>query len=301
MNILVNSGNMSILECFSSETRVKMIELLSKRAMNVGELAEELALSSAIITKHVQKLEIAGIIRTESISGTRGRRKVCHLVHDVLTLILKEPELEKVDTNQYKVSIPIGQYSTYAVKPTCGLVNETEIIGMMDDPRYFSSPDHVKAKHIWFASGYIDYRIPNYLVGQQNVTKLSISMEICSEAPEYNENWPSDISYYINDIHVGMWTCPGDFGSVRGVHTPLWWNGGTQHGLLKTLTVRSDGTYLDGIQISNVIAADLGIEVGQDIRLRIACPETAQHCGGVSLFGKNFGNYDQEIEVTVQY
>jgi predicted transcriptional regulator len=301
MNIQVNTSNMLILECFSTETRVRMIELLSKQSMNISELAEALKLSSAIITKHIQKLEEAGIVGTQSVSGTRGRRKVCHLIHDTLTLTLKEPASVHVEQNNYHVSIPVGQYSGYSVKPTCGLTSDTGIIGMVDDPRYFTSPDHVKAKHIWFASGYIEYRIPNYLVGKQHVEQISISMEICSEAPGYSENWPSDISYYLNDIFIGNWTCPGDFGSVRGVHTPAWWNMGTQHGLLKTLTVHSEGAFLDGIQLSDVTAVDLGIEVGQDIRLKIACPDTAVHCGGISLFGKHFGNYDQEIEVTVQY
>ncbi len=76
MIIQVHSGNTAYFECFASETRLRMIELLNVRPMNIKELAAELELSSAIITKHIQKLEDAGIVGTESLSGLRGRQKV---------------------------------------------------------------------------------------------------------------------------------------------------------------------------------------------------------------------------------
>jgi predicted transcriptional regulator len=85
------------------------------------------------------------------------------------------------------------------------------------------------------------------------------------------------------------------------VYTPAWWNLGTQFGLLKTISVRREGTFLDGVRISDVTPADLGIEVGRDIVLRIENGESAVHAGGISLFGRKFGNYDQDIEVTIVY
>jgi predicted transcriptional regulator len=299
MNIEVNSRNLKFLECFASETRIKMIELLNHKPMNIKDLAEALGISSAIVTKHIQKLEEAAIITTESVPSTRGRQKICHLTLDSATLQFRVKE--KPDQNRYAVSIPIGQYSNYEVKPTCGLASSTKIIGMVDDPRYFSDPEHVKASHLWFGSGFIEYRIPNYLVGKQTVRSLSISLEICSEAPHYNENWPSDLSFYINDRCLGTWTCPGDFGAVRGVYTPEWWDLGTQHGLLKQITVDSEGTFIDGIRMSDTAVNDLSLSIGEDIRFRISAPETAAHSGGLSMFGKQFGNYDQDIQVYVAY
>ncbi|WP_141500207.1 ArsR/SmtB family transcription factor [Paenibacillus luteus] len=299
MNIEVNSRNLKFLECFASETRIKMIELLNHKPMNIKDLAEALGISSAIVTKHIQKLEEAAIVTTESVPSTRGRQKICHLTLDSATLQFRVKE--KPDQNRYAVSIPIGQYSNYEVKPTCGLASSTKIIGMVDDPRYFSDPEHVKASHLWFGSGFIEYRIPNYLVGKQTVRSLSISLEICSEAPHYNENWPSDLSFYINDRCLGTWTCPGDFGAVRGVYTPEWWDLGTQHGLLKQITVDSEGAFIDGIRMSDTAVNDLSLSIGEDIRFRISAPETAAHSGGLSMFGKQFGNYDQDIQVYVAY
>ncbi|WP_424766439.1 ArsR/SmtB family transcription factor [Paenibacillus sp. sgz302251] len=299
MNIEVNTSNIKFLECFSSDTRIKIIELLNEQAMNIKELAEALGISSAIVTKHVQKLEEVSIITTESVPSTRGRQKICHLTLESATLQFRVKE--KHDQNRYAVSIPIGQYSAYEVKPTCGLSSETKIIGMVDDPRYFSDPERVTARHLWFASGFIEYRIPNYLVGKQTARNISISLEICSEAPHYNENWPSDLSFYLNDVCLGVWTCPGDFGAVRGVYTPTWWDLGTQHGLLKQITIDAGGSYIDGIRMSDKTIHDLPISYGEDIHFKISAPETAIHKGGLSMFGKQFGNYDQDIQVYIGY
>ncbi|MFD0959218.1 ArsR/SmtB family transcription factor [Paenibacillus chungangensis] len=300
MLIDVHSRNMRVLSCFSSETRVNIIELLGKGEWSIGELANELNMSSAIITKHIQTLEEAGIVTTYSVAGTRGRRKLCKLVHNSITLLMHQ-ETAQEEKNTYCVSIPVGQYNSHAVKPTCGLASEQGIIGMVDDPRYFTSPDHVQASHVWLSSGYLEYAIPNYLVGKQRVRRLTISLEIGSEAPGYNDNWPSDLSFHLNGKPIGQWTCPGDFGSSRGVLTPSWWSMGSQHGLLKTLSISAEGTYMDGIRISGITPSELAIAAGQPLYLRIACPEDAIHAGGLCLFGRGFGNYEQDIEITVHY
>ncbi|WP_248762671.1 helix-turn-helix domain-containing protein [Paenibacillus sp. ATY16] len=303
MHIQVSTKYMTMLECFSSETRVRMIELLNNGPMSIKELAETLGLSSAIVTKHIQKMEEGGLIMTESLSGTRGSPKMCSLAIDSLTLQLRTSSSEKAlnEETKYTVEIPIGQYSDYAVKPTCGLASESKILGLVDDPRYFSDPERMNASHLWFGSGYVEYRVPNYLHAGQAASQLDISLELCSEAPSYNENWPSDISFYINDIEVGIWTCPGDFGSKRGALTPSWWQLGTQNGLLKSLSVQATGTFLDGVKLSEVTLEDVGLKLGEDFRFKLASLETARHCGGISLFGRHFGNYKQDIMVNVYY
>ncbi len=281
-----------------------MIELLNERPMNIKELADAVGLSSAIVTKHVQKMEEAGLLVTESIAGKRGMQKLCRIALDELTLVLKQgPAAERrlAPANRYEVSLPVGQYSSCAVKPTCGLASEHGMIGMVDDPRYFSDPEHVKASHLWFGSGFVEYRIPNYLLRNQTALSLDISLEICSEAPGFNENWPSDISFYVNDFLLGTWTCPGDFGETRGVYTPEWWINRSQYGLLKTLSVGPTGAYIDGVRLSDVTLDALGLAYGETISFRIAALETARHVGGVTLFGKGFGNYNQDIHVSLTY
>lgn len=304
MELDVNLSNLVLFEALASQTRIKMIELLKHESLNIKEMSLKLDISSAIVTKHVYQLEEAGIVATEMIAGKRGMQKLCKLRLDKVTLLFKPESHEKQEQirDHYNVSLPVGQYADYQVRPTCGLASETKLIGMRDDPRYFAEPEHVKAQHIWFASGYVEYRIPNYLAGKKPVKTIRISLEICSEAPGYAEDWPSDITFSINDKTVCIWTSPGDFGSVRGKLTPQWWEpGSTQHGLLKTLLITADGTYMDGVKLSDVSVKDILIVPSEEIRFRIASSEDADNPGGVSLFGKHFGNYEQDIEVMISY
>jgi len=305
MRLQADRTNLAVFECFSSETRLRLIELLNERPMNIKELADAVELSSAIVTKHVQKMEEAGLLATESIAGKRGMQKLCRIALPELTIALRKEsagaDRPAAAVDRYEVSLPVGQYSSCAVKPTCGLASEHGIIGMVDDPRYFSDPEHVKASHLWFGSGFVEYRIPNYLLRNQTPLSLDISLEICSEAPGYNENWPSDITFYVNDVLLGTWTCPGDFGETRGVYTPEWWINRSQYGLLKTLSVSATGCYIDGVRLSDVTLDALRLAYGETISFRVAALETSRHVGGVTLFGKGFGNYNQDIHVSLTY
>jgi predicted transcriptional regulator len=299
MKLDVTTTNMNILECFSSVTRVRILELLNVRPYNIGELAETLGFSSAIITKHIQKLEEAGIVSSKNSVGKRGTQKRCFLKVDQLTLVLRTTAPEKPeDSTRYVTELPIGQFIRYEVQPSCGLASSLKRIGMMDDPRYFDDPERTQAELLWFASGYVEYRVPNYMVGQSEASSITFSLEICSEAPRYNENWPSDITFTVNGIDVATWTCPGDFGSKRGLYTPGWWTD-TQYGLHKTISINRQGTYIDGVLSSDVRIGQLNIKAGSEILFRIACPDSAVNCGGVSLFGKGFGNYPEDIRITI--
>lgn len=298
MDIDVTLESMNFLDAIASETRVKIIAILNKNPSNIGDIAADLDISSAIVTRHIQKLEEAGIVKCESIAGKRGMQKMCCLNMDQVTLRFRS----RTRSNDYYLhSIPIGQYSSYSIAPTCGLASEKGIIGILDDPRYFAEPDHIKASLLWFGSGWIEYILPNYILSNQTVISLEISLEICSEAPGYNESWPSDITFYINGVNLGLWTSPGDFGKTRGVLTPDWWDNGTQHGLLKNILVNEKGSFIDGIRMSDVTINDLNLIYGRETIFRIANYGDARNVGGVSIFGKNFGNYNQDIKVIISY
>ena len=81
-----------------------------------------------------------------------------------------------------------------------------------------------------------------------------------------------------------------------GVYTPRWWKlEGSQYGKLKTWTISQSGTFIDGIKISDVKLADLDLDNHHSIRMRIGIAEQAKRPGGINIFGRGFGNYDQDI------
>jgi predicted transcriptional regulator len=198
--------------------------------------------------------------------------------------------------NVVSISMPIGSYRTADATPTCGLVSETKIIGMLDDPRSFFEPEHVHAQLLWFSAGSIEYAFPNNVPFGSFTTDLELSMEMCSEAPNYNLDWPSDITLWINDVEIGTWTSPGDFGGKPGLLTPAWWAADrTTYGLLKQWTVNERGAMIDGVPLGSVTIADLNLAQANHIRVRIGIKEDARNRGGLNLFGRKFGNYPQDI------
>ena len=80
----------------------------------------------------------------------------------------------------------------------------------------------IMLRYFGFTNGFVEYVIPNFIPGFQKITQISITMELSSEAPGVNSDWPSDIEFYLNDKPLGCWTSPGDFGDVKGLfHTDL--------------------------------------------------------------------------------
>lgn len=287
-------------KALGSEVRLQILNiLLENDQMSMNQLANELNISNGALTGHIKKLEECGLISTSNESAVHGNQKMCSLIQDRIIVDITKP----IDyTNVFNTQIKVGQFSSHNVCPTCGLATSESVVGVLDDIRYFDHPDRFNADIIWFTKGYVEYAIPNLIPVNQKISQLSFSMEISSEAPGIDNNWPSDISFYINDILVGVWTSPGDYGEVRGILTPDWWPPNwNQYGLLKLLVINHRGTYIDGLKISDVTTNTLKLDYTSTLRFRMAVEEDAAHVGGLTLFGKSFGNYSQDIQVSINY
>lgn len=267
--------------------------------MSMNQLAGELNISNGALTGHIKKLEECGLITTANDSSGHGNQKMCSLLQDRIIVDIEAP----VDnTNIFNTEIKVGQFSSHDVCPTCGMATRQSVIGSLDDIRYFDHPDRFNADIMWFTKGYVEYIIPNLIPHNHKITQIAISTEISSEAPGVDSNWPSDISFYLNDTLLGIWTSPGDYGDVRGMFTPEWWPANwNQYGLLKLLVINRKGTFIDGLKISDVTINTLDLDYKSSLHLKIAVEENAAHVGGITLFGKGFGNYDQDIKVAINY
>ena len=92
MKIEVAASSYPFFAALASETRLKIINLLAEKPLNIGQLAESLDISGAIVTRHINLLEEAGIVKTESITGKRGRQKLCSLAAKQVLLLFPSPE-----------------------------------------------------------------------------------------------------------------------------------------------------------------------------------------------------------------
>ncbi|NGZ74361.1 ArsR/SmtB family transcription factor [Saccharibacillus alkalitolerans] len=299
MQLEIDQSSLVVYEALASEVRIKIIQLLSKNKMNIKELAEELKISSPIVIKHIKKLEDAGIIKTEKVPGKSGLQKLSILKVDHIEINFPKKIFHSFDS--YETSVPVGHYTDFDLKPTCGLASDKDFIGPVDEPKYFMDPKRMDAEILWFTQGFVQYNVANFLKKEEKLQQFEISMELSSEFPFSNDVWPSDITFTLNGIELGTWTSPGDFADTRGKLTPDWWpHNLNQYGLLKTIRITGHGTYVDGDPMSDVSIADLDTSCDR-WTLRIEVKEDAKNVGGATIFGKKFGNHNQDILFKMYY
>ncbi len=286
-----------VLKGLASPVRIAMLQLLhAEGPLNINDIAARLDLPQSTASSNAALLEKAGLIRTELQKARKGNQKICHSTYDEILVAFRD-DLEGTRNDGIEVAMPIGLFSSFEVAAPCGLCTPDGIVGLLDVPDAFLDPDRMKAGLLWFTRGFVEYQFPN--TARHSVDTLSaieFSLELSSEVPGTSADWPSDIALGVNGVDVGTWTSPGDFGDKRGVYTPDWWKlKGSQYGKLKTWRIGQNGSYVDGVRISDVTLADLNLNDHQSIRLRIGVHEDAKHPGGINIFGRGFGNYDQDI------
>lgn len=288
---------MEVLKGLSSPIRIQILRVLHANGpMNVNEIAKAMKLPQSTIATNIQVLDDSGLIRTETIKASKGQQKICSARFDEVFIRLDGLSAQQQD-HMVEVSMPLGLYTSYQVSAPCGLCSTEGIIGLLDVPDLFLDPSRMQAALLWFGRGHVEYKFPNNAkIAKTEVEAIEFSMEISSEVPGTNADWPSDISVWVNDVLVGTWTSPGDFGDKRGVYTPRWWKlEGSQYGKLTTWNISAKGCFVDGVKVSRVTLKQLDLAAHHSIRLKVGIDERAKHPGGMNIFGRGFGNYDQDI------
>lgn len=293
----------AVIKALSAPMRMEIMKILYQTpGVSMNYLAQALGLTNSAVTMHISKLAGAGLVTIETASGKHGTMKCINPSHDRIVIDMI-PKKEQDAQDYYLDDIKIGYFTSCSITPTCGLSTPEKLIGALDDTRAFTFPEHFDAGILWFTSGYVEYGLPNHLQAGQHLKELQISFEISSEYPGFNKDYPSDIHFSLNGISLGVWVSPGDYGDRRGHISPAWWPESlNQYGLLKTLIINREGTFMDGGQkLSSVTIDRLQIDYNSLLTFAIEVPEDTANCGGCTLFGEQFGDYNQAIRVKAFY
>lgn len=291
-------SDFKMLKGLASPDRIRILKYLHDNgSVNINLLSDQLEMPQSSVSSNVKMLEEAGLLTTEAQPAKKGIQKICHAIFDEIIVKFDGLESLRSSDDSVDVTMPIGLYSDFQVTAPCGLCSSDGVIGLLDVPTTFLEPERMKAALLWFTSGYVEYMFPNNLkITESEIESVEITMEVSSEVPGTDADWPSDITLSINGVEIGLWTSPGDFGDQRGRLTPRWWKlRGSQYGMLKTWSVNKDGAFVDGVKISDITIDQLNLLDHRSIRLRIAVKPDAANPGGLNIFGRGFGNYDQDI------
>ena len=290
-----------IAVALSSKIRRDILRLVDEKSYNSSEIAQNLELPISTVAFHIKHLREADMIHVQERMIPRGVEKIVSRKVDEIVFRCKAVQ-SSLGTMCTMLEIPISSYTECKAQPTCGMASVEKMIETDDIPGIFYSPERTKAQIIWIAKGYLEYRIPNYYLLNQETTELMFSMELCSEAPNYRNNWTSDITFWVNGHEICTWTSPGDFGGRRGRLNPEWWpDVSTQYGLLKNVRINERGVYLDEQKVSSTTIEELHVEEGDYFTFRIGIKDDANNVGGFNIFGDKFGDYEQGINIRVEH
>ncbi len=295
--ILVDpTERIDILKGLASEVRIRILKLLASGPRNVNQVADELGLPQSTVSSNIQVLVDAGLVQTRAEKAKKGSQKICHTTFSELLIAFKDHDPAQA-SDAIAVEMPIGLYTRCEITGPCGLCSKDGVIGLLDVPDTFLDPDRMRAGLLWFTRGFVEYQFPNNAkLSGRSLAALELSLELSSEVPGTSSDWPSDITVAINGHEIDTWTSPGDFGDKRGTYTPDWWKlKGSQYGQMKTWKVTDKGTFRDGVKVSETSLKTLDLDGHRSVRVRIGVKEDAAHPGGLNIFGRGFGNHDQDI------
>ena len=81
---------LKLIHGLSSITSFKILQLLSKEALDVSSIARRMKLSEAHISGEVSKLENLHLVNVSYAPGKRGIRKICALAVEKICITIKQ-------------------------------------------------------------------------------------------------------------------------------------------------------------------------------------------------------------------
>ena len=305
-----------VVSALSVPTRREIIKLINEKPLSVNEIAWKLNIPVSTASFHVKTLVKAGLLNVSTGDKKITNQKIVSLGNYFYTLHLgntTKPVIASPSTKVRTIEVPIGSYSSFSVEPTCGIHTPEGTLLVADTPATFSSPERFKAGLIWVKRGFLQYSVPllNYNGSRQtgisfddknNIISLSFTFEMCAETINYDHNCKSLISFTVNDKEVCKIKLNGDFGQRRGKLNPDWMGDNTtQYGLLHNVDIRLDGCYLNEKKVSEICISDLLLQQKDLLDFKFEITPDTKRKGGLNLFGKSFGDYPQDILISITY
>jgi len=302
-----------VVKALSSDSRMKILTMLSGGDMNIQSIADRLDLSKTATLVHINVLEKAGFITSRYQSGSAGKKRICHREYDRLVFDFDPLKNEDEEETYYENEIAVGNYFGFDAWAPCGLATHNHIIRKWDDPNTFFSTERVNAAMVWTAFGYLEYRIPmDPLFVGRHITKIKINMELAAHhmvkthaaltlppgitADRITED-STDVTFWVNGTEIGTQIVGVGSSREEAVYTPTWWRTLPYHGELVKLSINEGGCFINKRKTSDRVSGAILDEQNRFLTLRIGIKPDAEHMNGIMLFGSDFGHYNHGLMV----
>ncbi len=292
-----------VCDALGNETRLNILRRLQSEpyTIAVSQLVRDLGIPMTTLLYHLDKMEKADLVNVFYRSSSSGTQKA--VVRDLRGVDLRfhySMRSETAQINSFSQSLGVGQFTEFIGSDFNFCTSEKQYAHLNDNCYH---PERFDAQLVYTTAGIISYRFGNRIAKDHKVIELSLSLELCSEAPYFDNNYLSDITFWINDVELGTWTSRGDYGDHRGLQNPAWWRStDTQHGVIVTLTITGDGVSINGQTVNDKIGLlKLHLDKGNCVEFKFGNKPTSTNQGGFNVFGRHFGDYPQDIQFALAY
>lgn len=283
--------------------RLSILQELNKPpfTLSVSELTKRLNMPTSTLMHHLQILSDASLVHYRYQNSPNGAIRIYG--RSLRGADLRFYHIHKDDNKNRKCdiqSLRVGQFINYE-GDTFSFVTATKMYDFLGSNCF--SPYRFDAELVYSPFGIIEYYFDNITALEHNVDALTFSLEICSEAPYFDNNYKSEITFWINNKEVGTHICNGDYGDRRGKLNPDWWRDtNTQYGKIVTVSVDTKGVHIDGLLVNDKVKIDdLNLSHDNKISFKFGNKKTATYPGGFNVFGKGFGDHAQDIVLQLFY
>ncbi|MBS1400086.1 MAG: ArsR family transcriptional regulator [Clostridia bacterium] len=296
-----------VANALNAPTRRKILSLLTANSYTIQEIADRLNMSLSNTSFHVKFLQKAGLVNLTQNHSKRGNEKIVALEkHCLEILFINEAENSfPSSSHAFSTELPVGSFTLFDIVPPCGIADaDGNLIGAEALPDIFYNYKRIKGEIIWFTEGYLEYHVSNAAIKNKVLEALQISCEVCSECANYNNSFKSDITFWMNDKEIGTYTSPGDFGGRSGKYTPKSWPAAsTQYGMLVQIRIDEMCVLINQVNVSSEISIDDFAFITKEkcLRFKLGVKKNAKYAGGLNLFGRNFGDFQQGIRISATY
>lgn len=305
---LENDGDLNnialICDALGDVNRLKILRELQTPPYlkSISDLEKTTKLPKTTLIRHLQKLEECNIVsvlyRTSSQGTTRVFQRDMRNLNIELYYKGDPLSLEKEVT--HIESLGVGHYADF-IGNSFGFTTLERSYHFITENCF--SNKRFDAQLVYCTNGRITYYFSNKIAKYHELTSLSICLEICSEAPYFDNDYMSDITFWINNKEVYTYLSEGDYGDHRGKLNPDWWpKTNTQYGKLITITITPEEVLFNGKHVdSKVRLKDLNLQKGNKVILTLGNKDICLHPGGFNIFGQGFGDHQQDINLIFKY
>lgn len=286
----------NLADALGNVQRLKIIKCVIETPKSITELSNILDLPASNVMFHSRILEDAKLIK---FTITNRTTFISMLTNDVIFKLDEMPQKDITHIhNEYDYEIKIGNYLGIDFFGSKHIIANTKYEKIDIEHNNIFTSKRFDLELLGLASSIVTYPLEP-IKEDEYLTQLHISLEICSEAPYYRNDFISDIEFFIDDVFICEYRLKGDYGGRKGLLNPSWYPlSNTQYGELLHIDISKLGVTINGFLVNDKINIDNIDLSGDKIHtLKFGNNFKKGTRGGMNIFGKCFGDHPQHINI----